>query len=127
MTEMPKSVKVGPYTYAVSTDEAAIRKFEHEKQSRHAGHTSHSELAIHVDPHNAAGYQRDTLWHEVLHCIVNVVNLQPKLSEEEIICTISHMTLAVLRDNPDLVAYLTGDDPAAPASRVPDGWIEVDA
>lgn len=110
MADMPRTIKVGPYVYTVSTDESSLRRLEHEMKEAHAGHTSHHNLSIQIDPNHIAGYQRDTLWHEVLHCVAGVVNLQTELNEEAIIGSLSGMTLAVLRDNPDLVAYLTAPD-----------------
>lgn len=110
MAPLPATIRVGPFVYTVATDESALRRLEHEFKASHAGHTDHAQLSIQIDPTGARGYQRDTLWHEVLHCVVRLVNLQVKLPEEELVCSLSGATLAALRDNPDLVAYLTAPD-----------------
>lgn len=110
MTDPPASVKVGPYVYSVGMDEAKIRQFEHERQAGFSGHSDHGALEIHIDPHNAPAYQRETLWHEIKHCVLRLSGFEGKASEEDIICRTSPMELAVLRDNPDLVRYLLDDD-----------------
>lgn len=110
MSEMPKSVKVGPYVYSIGTDTAKIRAFEHERGDAVAAMTSHHMLEINIDPSHAPGFQRESLLHEVKHCICHLVNFSGKLTEESMIEATTGAELAVLRDNPDLVAYLTGGD-----------------
>jgi hypothetical protein len=110
MSEMPKSVKVGPFVYSIGTDVSKIRGVEHEKQMACAAYTDRHMLEIHIDSSHALGAQRDSLWHEIKHCVCYVVNYSGKLTEESMIETTTGMELAVLRDNPDVVAFLTSPD-----------------
>lgn len=56
---------------------------------------------------------RETLWHEILHACWWHMGLsdhpvaQDKDQEEEIIKRITHASLQVLQDNPDVMAYLS--------------------
>lgn len=105
----PTSIKIGPFVYTVSTDEAGLRRQEHAAKGACSGATSHPKLEIHIDPNDAPGQQRDTLWHEVKHAILNISGFDGKATEEEFIQRTSALELAALRDNPELVAYLTDD------------------
>jgi hypothetical protein len=55
---------------------------------------------------------RETLWHEILHACwwhMGLVNhpVAPDNQEEEIILRITHASLQVLQDNPEVLAYLS--------------------
>jgi len=105
-TPMPTSIKVGPYVYRVDEDEREIRKFEHNRSGAYGGCTDHALQTIHIDPTLAPTQRRETLWHEVKHCVVYLFQWDGKKAEEEAIRMMAPMELAVLRDNPELVAYL---------------------
>lgn len=74
---------------------------------------------IYLSPECTPAVNRLTLWHEILHCLDEVLMGNPdwrnlggapesKYDAEEIVVRMwEHPTLAVLRDNPELVAYLT--------------------
>lgn len=108
----PAFVKVGPYRYRVLVDSDKIREYEHERKGMFAGYTHVSASLIVLDPDVSSQFRRETLWHEVKHAVANVVGLEGKLSEEEVLQKVSPMELAVLRDNPELVIYLTECDDA---------------
>lgn len=116
MSDLPKTVRVGPFHYRVISDESALRKFEHDKSSMYGGYSDHGLLEICIDPSKAPDYQAETLWHELKHCVVATVGWREgALKEEEMISRTAAMELATLRDNPELVAYLLdpeGDPPA---------------
>lgn len=107
MRPLPETIKVGPYVYSVSRDESKLRQFEHERNGQYSGRSDHEKLEIQVDPNGAPAYQRETLWHEVKHCVLRLSGFSGKAGEEEMICRSSPLELAVLRDNPDLVEFLT--------------------
>lgn len=56
--------------------------------------------------------QRDTLWHEVKHCVNYLAAFggKDRLGEEETVGRTCSLELAALRDNPSLVAFLTEQD-----------------
>lgn len=108
---MPKTVKIGPYVYTVSRDEAALRQHEHNRNGGVRGCTDHQALTIFVGPDLAPGMQRQTLWHEVKHAIVDSMTMSfDKRTDEDWIGRTSPSELAVLRANPDLVAFLLAED-----------------
>lgn len=109
MPEPPSVIKVGPYQYTVSQDEVKLRDYEHQQRNGYSGYSDHSKLEIIVDPTLADDQQAETLWHEVKHCVYNVVGWRDgALKEEEVIRRAAPMELAVLRENPALVAFLVG-------------------
>jgi hypothetical protein len=112
MAEMPTRIKVGPYVYEVSRDEAWLRAQEHSRSGGLRGATDHQALRIVVGPDLAPGMQRQTLWHEVKHAVLEAMTMShDKRTDEDWIARSAPSELAVLRNNPGLVAFLTdGDD-----------------
>lgn len=94
-----QQVKVGPFRYRVRRtrrmDENLYGHCDHEKQ----------EILLRAGlVHDQAA---DTLLHEVLHAVFFVShNGRPPKREEKLILRITPVLLAVLRDNPELIAYL---------------------
>lgn len=116
-TEIPRRIKVGTVTYTVSLDPDEWVRAEHaQKMADSFGHTDNGAARILVNPDHPPHVQRQTLWHEVLHALHWTVlgspdwrglGKDPDAREESVIKSWEHPTLAVLRDNPGLVAYLT--------------------
>jgi hypothetical protein len=109
---MPKTVRVGPYTYTVSQDVATLQAHEREKSGAFSGYTDHSKLLIVIGPDEAPDAQRETMWHEVKHAVHHLFHnsRDEASSDEDHIRKMAPMELAVLRDNPTLVAYLLASD-----------------
>lgn len=111
MTTLPSNIKVGPHVYTVTGDETTVRAEEHALNDKLRGWTDHQKLLIGVDPKLALGMQRQTLWHEVKHAVADLPSSDNvKRTEEEWISRTAQMEVAVLRDNPELVAFLTSED-----------------
>lgn len=109
--ELPAVVVVGPYRYTVDTDELARLRIEHAEARQLSGRTDHDLLRIYVDTTEAAAIdtRRDTLCHEVLHCLAFLAGLSAEWGsekEEAAVRRLSPLLLDALRRNPDLVAYL---------------------
>lgn len=119
-TRMPKSVQIGAVLFGVTADPDEWIKVEHSRQVKGAyGHTDNVAARIWVNPDCPTAVQRLTLWHEILHALAETVmgkydwkhlGKDTEAREETVIRCWEHPTLAVLRDNPDLAAYLTGAD-----------------
>jgi hypothetical protein len=119
----PTSLRIGAITYRITRDPDDWLRIEHETQRKgDFGHTKHDTAVIYLNPENPPTVTRLTLWHEVLHALNMATMGAPDWKglgktttdrEETVIRMWEHPTLAVLRDNPELVAYLTGDDVAA--------------
>lgn len=120
---VPSTVRVGTVTYRVTTDRDAWMRIEHSTQTNgYFGHSQHREAIIYLNPDAAPEVNRLTLWHEVLHALDETVMGNPDwrslngdpqdadAAEETVVRMLEHPTLAVLRDNPSLVAYLTAND-----------------
>lgn len=105
---LPASVKVGPFDYSVvvggkAWDEARLK----ENDADLIGHHSPSTLTISMQPGLVAGAQREVMLHEVMHACFNAVGQPLKDDDEEdAVRALACGLLAVLRDNPPLVAYL---------------------
>jgi hypothetical protein len=109
----PASVRVGPYRYKVVVSAERIKELEKESNSELYGITTHGHLEIALQPDVADLILRETLLHEVLHAVLYNTGLSDRMSdkaEEHLIRGLSPALFALLRDNPDLVAYLVGGD-----------------
>lgn len=114
---MPSTVLIGSVTYLVTVDPDDWLRVEHETFIKGCyGHTNHYRATIYVDPKLTPDVQRQTLWHEVLHALAEAVMGSPDWRglgtekddrEEAVVRIIESPTMLVLRDNPDLVKYLT--------------------
>lgn len=103
---IPKKVKVGPYTYTVEIH-AALDDAEVNLR----GVSDTDQHYIRLNPKNPPGLMRSTLLHEVLHAVAvsgAAIGTNERLPQEAWISRIEASLLAVLRDNPAVIAYLTG-------------------
>lgn len=103
MADLPKTITVGPFTYKVLTD----RKGFVENQ---LGATVFAQQTITVDDRQAKDSLADTVLHEVLHAVWSMSGVADEAKadiEERTIRRITPILLGVLRDNPELVKYLT--------------------
>jgi len=116
---LPTSVIIGPVTYRVTINPDDWMRYEHKFQSKgDYGHTLNIGATILINPDSTPDVVRLTLWHEIQHALFETVMGSPDWlnlgenkddREEAIIRAIESPTLLVLRDNPDLVAYLCGN------------------
>jgi hypothetical protein len=105
----PSPIRIGSREYEVIEDE---------KLSEVAGVSGAAMVdteTILVDPGVGFGVARETLLHELLHCVFSASGLgagngESKRftteQEEEIVWTMSPLVLSMLRDNPGLVTWL---------------------
>jgi hypothetical protein len=101
----PRVVKVGPYQYTVNAFDSLA-----ELTSQSAG-VNFNKTEVHYDPAQSPGQMRDSILHELLHCIIYETHIRKEIGseedEEKLVWTLSPRILALLRDNPRLVQYLT--------------------
>jgi len=117
MTDIPSTVQIGSVTYTVTVDPDAWMRHEHEHQTKgFYGYTNHVQATILLSPEVTPDVARQTLWHEVMHALCEVTMGSPDWRglgkeksdrEEAVVRAFESPTLLVLRDNPELVAYLT--------------------
>lgn len=106
--EMPTNLRVGAIDYTVHRAAGGTRT------EGCVGYTVGHLAEIGVDPSIPSSKQRHTLMHELLHACWHSAGRgwdeKEKVSEEEMVRTLTTPVLMLLRDNPHLVAYLTGTD-----------------
>ena len=103
----PAAIKVGPFVYRVKDwDQRAANNSEAWGMCDKATHT------ILLDQSMGPQKMREVLLHEINHAIYNAVglNIHDEISEERIVLAMTYQQLAVMRDNPDLVAWLMEED-----------------
>ena len=112
MTPPPAYIDCGPYRYTVHFDADALAAVKAEKPDRDGwiGACDHRGNRILVDPSMAFDQQIVTLWHEVRHLIYYTsggVRVPAKPTQDDLIEQTEAVEVAVLRQNPGLVAFLT--------------------
>lgn len=106
----PRKIHVGPHTYRVVVDTAAMNAESVDAGEALVGRCCRRSQTIYVEPDQHPSQRRDTLLHEVLHAVASVTALESEWGderEEEIVLRMTPALLDVLRRNPRLVAYLT--------------------
>ena len=101
MPHPPKKVRVGPHIYRIRLVPDGILEgagSDGTCQPRH--------LTIGLDANQPATAMADTLLHELTHALLATVKLDDDV-EEAVALALAPGLLALLRDNPPLVAYLT--------------------
>jgi hypothetical protein len=71
------------------------------------GEADHVNLVIRIDPDMPLVRNKQTLVHEWLHCLD--VEYHVGIDNEDLVERLGHALFAALRDNPDLVKFITGD------------------
>jgi hypothetical protein len=116
MSAMPTEVHIAHATWGVLCNAkatAASRKESKEKWL--AGFCDSNKLAITIAHDLPVQVQQDTLLHEVMHAVYFTVGnpLHTKFKahgdavEELGVASLAPLLLGVIRDNPDLIDYLT--------------------
>ncbi len=104
-------IRIGPYNYTVTFDKNVINAESVTAGQTRQGQTDYDGEHILVDPTLSAGVRAEVLLHEIMHAIQNTVGIGSKerIVAHEHIYRTTPTLLAVLRDNPHLVAFLVGD------------------
>ena len=123
----PTRIRVGPLTYRVLWDAEEIRRAGQDVpgDGSVSAYSNHRRAIIALDPSEAPDVLRHSLLHEVLHCVLRLSGVWPDQHardhvhsrepasidvEEFVVAATAGPLLGVLRDNPDLLAYLTADE-----------------
>jgi hypothetical protein len=97
----PRKIKVGPFTYRI--ERGTVRDDEQ-------GNTLFERQRIAIRPGLAPGLEAEVVTHECLHTLTELTGQAARLGpkrEEELVRALAPALLALLRENPRLVEYLT--------------------
>jgi hypothetical protein len=97
----PRKVKVGPHEYRVRVDKSGVLM-----AAERLGQHRMADLRMDVAGGQAPSMLRDTVLHEVMHAVFVGMELSED-DEEKFVSRLTPVLLAVLRDNPKLVEFLT--------------------
>lgn len=112
----PTSVKIGFYELAIKwVDEEWAKLYNPELMGQFDANQGHILMRMNDANGNLMNEQilRETLWHEILHGCWWHMGLSEhpvalsEEQEEEIIKRVTHASLQVIQDNPDVMAYLS--------------------
>jgi len=100
----PATVEVGPYVYKIGYGDTTTRK----QLGGDHGETDSNELVIRI-AERAAGVERETTLHELLHALSDVAGLVEQYgteTDEQWCRRLAPWLLDTLRRNPKLVDFL---------------------
>jgi len=100
---LPATIEVGPYVYKIGYGDTATRK----QLGGDHGETDSSELVIRI-AERAAGVERETTLHELLHALSDVAGLVEQYgadTDEQWCRRLAPWLLDTLRRNPELVDF----------------------
>lgn len=105
---IPDWIRVGPHTFEIRHDPDTARLLR-DDDSR--GDTYTEALMIRLDDRNPSTVVAETLLHELMHAAWYVTALRAvENPDEEAVCqALAPVLLGILRDSPELVAYLTAE------------------
>lgn len=99
---MPRSIRIGPYTFTLRVDDAAV-------MGTQDSIVAFTDLPKRVMTFSSNADQPASVVHESLHAIFDQSCLNIRLGserEEDVIQSIDHGVLAWIRANPALMRYL---------------------
>lgn len=102
MTKAPASIKIGGQFYSV--EEA--KELRNDKGEPLFGDCDEDILQIRYEKGMRRGKRQEIILHEVLHLVMSDLGLE-KEAEEKLVTISSKSLLQILRDNPQLVSFLT--------------------
>lgn len=117
---IPTQIRIGHLRYTITVDDDLINAESVKDGVKYAGLSQSSKQAIVLRKDNPPDYQAETLLHEIIHQCLRVTGVDPDEDakanvvdvEERAVKAIAGPLLRVLRDHPELVAYLVNDDDA---------------
>lgn len=110
MTNVPKNIKVLVFNYTVTESGEAMAEVRYNTNSSSAtGAAEPRDLTITLDPKSPYDMKAHDLLHEVGHAVHWAAGLftRDKVGVHEYLTRTTPILLAVLRDNPELVEFLT--------------------
>ncbi len=116
MSELPRSIQIGPLPYRVDGTPEGITRVKAETADVYiAGYIDYRKLIITVDTQLPYERTAEAVMHEVLHGVLHCAGVNWLIKEDEhFVRMVTPMLLDTLRRNPDLVTYLTeGNSPKA--------------
>jgi hypothetical protein len=103
----PDMVWVGAKLYTIEYDHDKMMIKCGEERKALLGVTHHHNLTILIDDGCAEQVIRDTLWHEIMHCIWTDTGMYDlTMNEEDIIGLITPRLVSMMRVNPDVMSYM---------------------
>ena len=106
MPDLPKLVKIGGQSWRLRK-----RLRDDGTEGFTYGRTTVRFSLIEINRRASIGNRRDTVTHEVLHALLSCFpHGMEEEAEEKFVASLSPHLLALLRDNPQLIKFLTADD-----------------
>jgi len=103
----PTQVWVGATPYSIEYNHDKLMQKCGEERKSLLGVSNHHNLTILIDDGVAEQVVRDTLWHEITHCLWSDAGMKDlDMNEEDIVGLLTPRLVSMMRVNPDVMAYM---------------------
>lgn len=103
---IPETVKIGLFTYTIEGNDDRMPESD---TGYRVGEIDYERLRIRLKNTLSDQVKIQTLWHEIIHGILNNAGNPDKSQAETVIDAISVGLIQVLRDNPELAQLTLGE------------------
>lgn len=111
MSDRPERVRVGPFVFNIVWSQADLMKFCRSDGQDRFGQTHLDTHDIYIDDSRPLVALQNTLMHEILHALNWTYNIptpanEGEDAEEQFVCRMDTPLLLLLKDNPEVFAWL---------------------
>lgn len=110
LPKVPDSFVLGPHHYRICLDPAEFNAVQVAEKAGLMGRHDPTTLTIHLEPLMVTDIRCTTFLHELVHACLYHGGVSPELdkeTEERVCDSVGLLLLGFLRDNPEMVTYLT--------------------
>lgn len=105
---LPSTVAIGPVDYTVKEDAERVHEARGFTGDGCWAYTDKFKSCMMLDPGMSEARKRETLLHECIHALLYEWHVDlGELKEEALVESLGDAFLALIRDNPQLITYLT--------------------
>jgi len=97
---LPQAIRIGPVTYTI----IEVTGLRDEDGKQMWGQVLHGPCRIEIEANLGYQQQYHTLWHEIIHTLMNQAELDKK-DDEQLVNVLAYGLLGVMRDNGDLLDW----------------------
>ena len=97
---LPRAIQIGPVMYTI----VEVKGLRDEDGKQMWGQVLHSECRIEIQAELSLQQQYHTLWHEIVHTLMNQADLDKK-DDEQLVNVLAYGLMGVMRSSGDLLDW----------------------
>lgn len=97
---LPQAIRIGSVTYTI----VEVSGLRDDDNKRMWGQVLHGPCRVEIEADLSYQQQYHTLWHEIVHTLLNQVDLD-KEGDEQLVDVLAYGIMGVMRDNADTLDW----------------------